>query len=162
MCRAVSRFAGDFNGDGFDELAFYKDGEWFVDLNGNGMWDDGDIWLKMGDKGDQPVAGDWDGDGKDDVGIFGRKWAGDDRALAAEPGLPDPENRRRVKPKNVPPKVEEAPDEPRLMKQGKARGQGRSDLIDHVFRFGSDKDIAVTGDFNGDGISSIGVFREGN
>lgn len=154
--------AGDFNGDGFDELAFYKDGEWFVDLNGNGMWDDGDIWLKMGEKGDQPVAGDWDGDGKDDVGIFGRKWAGDERALAAEPGLPDPENRRRVKPKNVPPRMEEAPDEPRLMKQGKARGQGRADLIDHVFRFGSDKDIAVTGDFNGDGISSIGVFKEGN
>lgn len=153
--------AGDFNGDGFDELAYFKDGEWFVDLNGNGVWDDGDIWLKMGEKGDQPVAGDWDGDGKDDVGIFGRKWAGDDRALAAEPGLPDPENRRRVKPKNVPPRAEEAPEEPRLMKQGRERGKGRADLIDHVFRFGSDKDIAVTGDFNGDGISSIGIFNEG-
>ncbi len=153
--------AGDFNGDGFDELAFFKDGEWFVDLNGNGMWDEGDIWLKMGEKGDQPVAGDWDGDGKDDVGIFGRKWAGDDRALAAEPGLPDPDNRRRVKAKNVPPRVEEAPEEPRLMKHGKQRGRGRADLIDHVFRFGSDKDIAITGDFNGDGISSIGVFNEG-
>ncbi len=67
--------AGDFNGDGFDELAYFKDGEWFIDLNGNGMWDEGDIWLKMGEKGDQPVIGDWDGDGKDDVGIFGRKWA---------------------------------------------------------------------------------------
>ena len=153
--------AGDFNGDGFDELAYFKDGEWFLDLNGNGVWDDGDIWLKMGQKGDQPVVGDWDGDGKDDVGIFGRKWAGDDRALAAEPGLPDPDNRRRVKPKNVPPSIEEAPEEPRLMKHGKQRGAGRADLIDHVFRFGSDKDIAVTGDFNGDGISSIGVFNEG-
>ncbi len=61
-----------------------------MDLNGNGTWDDGDIWLKMGEKGDQPVVGDWDGDGKDDVGVFGRKWAGDDRALANEPGLPDP------------------------------------------------------------------------
>ncbi len=47
------------------------------------------------------------------------------------------------------------------MKHGKTRGPGRSDLIDHVFRFGSDKDIAVTGDFNGDGISSIGIFNEG-
>ncbi len=150
---------GDFNGDGVDELALFINGEWFIDLNGNGTWDDEDIWIKMGHKGDQPVVGDWDGDGKDDVGIFGSHWAGDERALEAEPGLPDPDNRRRVKPKNVPPIPEEAPEDPRYMKTGKR--QGRADLIDHVFRFGSERDVAVSGDFNGDGISSIGVFSDG-
>ena len=49
----------------------FLDGEWFIDINGNGRWDEEDIWLKLGTKGDQPVVGDWDGDGKDDIGIFG-------------------------------------------------------------------------------------------
>ncbi len=152
--------AGDFNGDGIDELALFVDGEWFVDLNGNNAWDENDIWLRLGDETDQPVVGDWDGDGKDDVGIFGRTWSGDERALAAEPGLPDPENMRRVKAKNVPPIPEEAPDEPRYMKY-RNQGIARADLIDHVFRFGTEKDVAISGDFNGDGISSIGVFQDG-
>ena len=129
-------------------------------MNANGRWDESDIWLRLGTEADQPVVGDWDGDGKDDVGIFGPKWQGDERALAAEAGLPDPENLRRVKPKNVPPTAEEAPDAPRIM-QRSHNATARADLIDHVFRFGSGRDIAISGDFNGDGISSVGVFRDG-
>jgi hypothetical protein len=34
-------------------------------------------------------------------------------------------------------------------------------VIDHVFRFGTENDVAVAGDFNGDGVSNIGLFREG-
>jgi hypothetical protein len=60
---------GDFNGDGISEKAIYFNGEWFVDLNGNGRWDDEDLWAKLGDKADLPVVGDWDGDGKEDIGI---------------------------------------------------------------------------------------------
>jgi serine-aspartate repeat-containing protein C/D/E len=152
--------AGDFNGDGYDELALFVDGEWFIDINANGRWDEQDIWLRLGARGDQPVVGDWDGDGKEDVGIFGRKWAGDDRALSSEPGLPDPANRQRVRPKNLPPAVDQAPDDPRLLQHSR-RGTARADLIDHVFQFGGGKDIAVTGDFNGDGIATIGTFRDG-
>jgi hypothetical protein len=105
-------------------------------------------------------VGDWDGDGKDDVGVFGKTWAGDGRAVAAEPGLPDPENLRRIKPKNLPPRVADAPDDPRWLKQGQS-GRARADVIDHVFRFGHERNIAIVGDFNGDGISTIGVFNEG-
>lgn len=152
--------AGDFNGDGFDELALFLDGEWFIDINANGRWDEHDVWMRLGSRGDQPVVGDWDGDGKDDVGIFGSKWSGDERALAAEPGLPDPENRRRMKPKNLPPTPEQAPDDPRVMQRSQ-HGLARADLIDHVFRFGGGKDIAISGDFNGDGIATIGTFRAG-
>lgn len=152
--------AGDFNGDGFDEIALFLDGEWFIDANGNGHWDEMDIWLKLGAAGDQPVVGDWDNDGKDDVGIFGRQWAGDSRALAHEPGLPDPENAARGRFKNVPPLPEHATDEPRLMKS-RRDGQARADVIDHVFRFGGEDDVAISGDFNGDGIDSIGVYRGG-
>jgi serine-aspartate repeat-containing protein C/D/E len=152
--------AGDFNGDSYDEIALFIDGEWFIDLNSNGRWDEADIWLKLGHRGDQPVVGDWDGDGKDDAGVFGNKWTGDDRAISAEPGLPDPENMRRIKPKNMPPQKDEAPDEPRLLQRSN-QGPARADLIDHVFLFGGSKDVAISGDFNGDGISTIGVFRDG-
>ena len=32
--------AGDFNGDGQADLGVYLNGEWFLDVNGNGQWDD--------------------------------------------------------------------------------------------------------------------------
>ncbi len=152
--------AGDFNGDGFDELALFLDGEWFIDINANGRWDENDIWMRLGKRHDQPVIGDWDGDGKDDVGIFGPRWQGDERAIANEPGLPDPQNPRRVKAKNLPPTAEQATEDPRLLQRSRT-GTARADLIDHVFRFGGEKDIAISGDFNGDGIATIGTFNNG-
>lgn len=155
----AKQLAGDFNGDGKDELALFKDGEWLLDINGNGVWDDGDLWASLGKKGDLPVVGDWDGDGKDDIGIYGPEWDGDDDALLYEPGLPDPENRRVSKPKNIPPTDRPILAE-RLMQRSK-HGDPRSDVIDHVFRFGSDTDQPVAGDFNGDGIATLGIFNNG-
>jgi hypothetical protein len=152
---------GDFNGDGRIDLGVFFDGLWFLDLNGNGVWDDGDLWVRLGKEGDQPVAGDWDGDGKTDLGIFGPSWVGDSRAVSHEPGLPDSDN---VEPsgryKNVPPKPEEATIGWRTMKRT-AQGKLRSDLIDHVFQYGSEGDMAISGDWNGDGITNIGLFRDG-
>ncbi|XZE36118.1 SdrD B-like domain-containing protein [Pirellulaceae bacterium SH501] len=156
----AKQLAGDFNGDGKDELALFKDGEWLLDINGNGVWDNGDLWASLGKKGDLPVVGDWDGDGKDDIGIYGPEWDGDDEALLYEPGLPDPENRRISKPKNIPPTDQPILAE-RLMQRSK-HGEPRSDVIDHVFRFGSDTDQPVAGDFNGDGIATLGVFNNGS
>ncbi|HTN74830.1 MAG TPA: SdrD B-like domain-containing protein, partial [Pirellulaceae bacterium] len=155
---------GDFNGDGLAERALYYNGEWFVDINGNGRWDDEDLWAKLGNEADLPVVGDWDGDGKDDIGIFGPEWPGDPEAIEVEPGLPDPQNQRRLpldnKPKNVPPKPEDATLGHRLLKHAKT-GKSRADLIDHVFRYGSGHDKPVAGDWNGDGIDNIGIFRDG-
>ncbi len=87
--------SGDFNGDGVAELGIYHQGQWFIDLNGNGVWDEEDLWAQLGTVEDLPVVGDWDGDGKDDIGIFGPQWKGDPRAIQAEPGLPDPQNEYR-------------------------------------------------------------------
>ncbi len=154
--------AGDWNGDGRSELGVFYKGEWFLDLNGNGKWDEGDLWAKLGDANDQPVTGDWDGDGKDDIGIFGPEWPGDERHIENEPGLPDPDNAPKAMPraKNLPPDYDEATDGERLLRLT-ARGKERADLIDHVFQFGNSVDVAITGDWNGDGIASIGVFRDG-
>lgn len=152
--------AGDFNGDGRDEVALYVAGEWLIDVNGNGQWDREDLWSKLGDADDIPVVGDWDGDGKDDIGIFGPEWRGDRPAIEREPGIPDPANLKPTRPKNLPPSVAEAPSKERLM-QRNPLNQGRGDLVDHVFSFGAREDQAFAGDFNGDGISTVGIFRNG-
>ncbi|WP_254506789.1 SdrD B-like domain-containing protein [Anatilimnocola floriformis] len=152
---------GDWNGDGKSEMGIFYKGEWFLDLNGNGQWDEGDLWAQLGGPADRPVVGDWDGDGKDDIGIFGPEWPLDQRHLAHEPGLPDPDNiPKDLRQKNVPPRPEEATEGERLL-QLSQHGNERGDLIDHVFQFGVPTDIPIAGDWNGDGIRSIGVFREG-
>jgi len=150
---------GDFNGDGIDEVAVYVDGHWFLDLDGDGIWTEEDLWAQLGDELDQPVAGDWDGDGKADIGIFGPSWVGDPKAIAAEPGLPNAGNPVDGHLKNMPPKPEDVVGHRTLKRT--ARSELRADVIDHVFRYGKVGDQGVAGDFNGDGVAGIGVFRDG-
>src|SRR5690606_35710458 len=42
---AGTALAGDFNGDGFTELAMFIDGRWYIDLNGNSTWDRDDAFV---------------------------------------------------------------------------------------------------------------------
>jgi serine-aspartate repeat-containing protein C/D/E len=154
----AKQLAGDFNGDGRDEIALFKDGEWLIDINGNGVWDDGDMWINLGEKGDRPLVGDWDGDGKDDVGIYGNSWTAPEDILLNEPGIPDATNQHLTKPKNLPPPKGSVRE--RLM-QRSVDGTPRTDEVDHVFQYGTDNDTPVVGDFNGDGISTVGLFNGG-
>lgn len=155
---------GDWSGDGTTKIGLFYDGFWFLDLNGNGQWDKDDLWARLGQLSDRPVTGDWDGDGKTDIGIFGAAWAGDARALQTEPGLPDAANRvasvPRTRYKNIPPEPEEATSGWRTLKRTSV-GAFRKDLIDHVFRYGEEGHVPITGDWNGDGVSSIGIFHNG-
>jgi hypothetical protein len=55
------------------KFGVFRDGQWYIDYNGNGMWDATDAshitWF--GVPGDaHPVVGDWNGDRKDDFGVF--------------------------------------------------------------------------------------------
>ncbi len=156
--------AGDFDGDGIDEAAIFVGGQWFVDLNGNGRWDAGDLWVSLGTKLDRPVVGDWDGDGKDDVGIFGRRWQRDEQKIKRDPGLPDPDNKRRreVDARTVAHRSEDQVDDrKRLMLRGD-NGALKADAVDHVFQYGEQVDTPIAGDWNGDGIDQIAVFRNGS
>ncbi|MDG1810215.1 MAG: SdrD B-like domain-containing protein [Pirellulaceae bacterium] len=152
--------SGDFDGDGSDELVVYKDGYWMIDLNGNGTWDIDDLMARLGDVDDRPVVGDWDGDGKSDIGIYGPAWEGDEMAIESEPGIPDPDNQAMTRPKNIPPLVVEAAGGARTMRLT-SFGAARVDVIDHVFGYGDKEDTPVTGDWNGDGIRTIGMFSSG-
>jgi protocatechuate 3,4-dioxygenase beta subunit len=152
--------SGDFNGDGKFEIGVFKDGYWFIDLNDNGVWDAGDLWAKLGHHGDRPVTGDWDGDGKTDIGIYGPAWRNDPRAIAHEPGLPDPHNPNTDKLKNIPRPQDKTAIGNRTLKRT-SDGKPRTDLIDHVFLYGTPGDHPLVGDWNGDGIDTIGVFRDG-
>jgi serine-aspartate repeat-containing protein C/D/E len=141
----------------------YIDGQWFVDLNGDGKWDVGDMWAQLGTENDIPVTGDWDADGKTDIGIYGPAWSRDPWAIKREPGLPDADNyptRPERMMKNMPPTPEDATSGARVLRRT-AKGPKRSDLIDHVFHYGETSDTPITGDWNGDGVRQIGVFHDG-
>ncbi len=66
--------AGDFNGDGCDTVSLYRpgDGKFYV-INRLGTGDSGlgaaDSNFVFGNPGDQPFAGDFDGDGSDTFGM---------------------------------------------------------------------------------------------
>jgi dolichyl-diphosphooligosaccharide--protein glycosyltransferase len=68
--------AGDWNGDGRNEIGVWRptDLYFYLDSSGDGLWnpDKGDI--RIGPYGfgfdDRPVTGDWNGDGRDEVGVW--------------------------------------------------------------------------------------------
>ena len=117
---------GDWNGDGIDEIGIFRPSSrsFFLDLNGNDVWDGMGIDAStpsFGVAGDIPVVGDWNGDGIDDIGIFRPSSHGFFLDLNGN----------------------------RIWDTG----------IDGVFPFGTSTDLPVTGDWNGDGIDEIGVWR---
>ncbi|MBI4791281.1 MAG: multicopper oxidase domain-containing protein [Deltaproteobacteria bacterium] len=64
---------GDWNNDGITEIGVFRTATrlWLLDLNGNGIWDDGiDLRTSFGSSGDLPVVGNWDGVGGDKIGTY--------------------------------------------------------------------------------------------
>jgi hypothetical protein len=117
---------GDWNGDGIDEIGIFRPSSqsFFLDLNGNDVWDGLGIDAStpsFGIAGDIPVVGDWNGDGIDEIGIF--------RPSSHSFFLDLNGNR--------------------IWDTG----------IDGVYPFGTSTDLPVTGDWDGDGIDEIGVWR---
>ena len=56
---------GDWNGDGTDEIGLYNDGQFYLDWDGNGVWDKTptDVYRNFGINSirstAQPVIGNW-------------------------------------------------------------------------------------------------------
>lgn len=152
---------GDYNGNGSDEVAVYRNGAWYiVDENGNGISRN---WGVPGT--DIPVPADYDGDGKTDLAIFrktdGNWWiqkSSDGQTITAQWGL-----------------------EGDIPLAGDFSSDGRADLV--VFRpssgtwyvknlqddsvitqaWGLPSDMPfVNHDVNGDGVNDFVVYRQSN
>ena len=65
---------GDWDGDGATEIGVFRPsiGWWFLDYNGDGTWSgcSADRCYNLGISEDRPVTGDWNGDGKTEIGVF--------------------------------------------------------------------------------------------
>ncbi|HEY7744748.1 MAG TPA: multicopper oxidase domain-containing protein [Desulfuromonadales bacterium] len=85
---------GDMDGDGISEIGVFRPGtgQWFFDLDHSGTWNGcgiADLCLaQFGATGDLPVTGDWDGDGRDEVGTFRQgQWFLDNGDGKWDPGV---------------------------------------------------------------------------
>jgi hypothetical protein len=64
---------GDWTGDGHFRAGIFRPstGQWFLDINNDGVYDAGDVTYSFGGlAGDVPVVGDWTGVGKSCIGVF--------------------------------------------------------------------------------------------
>ena len=173
---------GDWTNSGTTRIGFFvaQSSEWFLDANGNGAWDGCaiDICSSFGDTGDVPMTGRWMQNSEDRVAVFRpaqKKWYLDrngnevlDRCKADKCSVL---------------KIYQAGDIPItgdwtgrgtsqlglyrpstgewfLDRNGNAAWNGcKKDLC--VASFGSANDMPVAGDWDGSGITKIGVFRPG-
>ncbi|WP_148426890.1 VCBS repeat-containing protein [Micromonospora sp. AP08] len=121
--------AGDWNNNGFDSVGVFRPGNstWYL-TNGTSTATNNthyEFVFGHGGSGDQPVAGDWNKDGFDSVGVF-------------RPG-----------------------NSTWYLTNGTSTATNNTDA-EFVFGNGASGDVAVPGDWNKDGIDTPGVRRPGN
>jgi hypothetical protein len=68
----VTPLVGDWSGNGTSKIGIFYNGYWYLDYDGNGVWDGGinDKGYVFGWTGVTPVIGDWSGGGTTKIGIF--------------------------------------------------------------------------------------------
>ena len=168
---------GDWNGDGSTKIGVFRPsiGWWFLDYSGNGQWDGctTDRCYNFGISEDTPVTGDWNGDGKTEIGVFRKSigwWFLDYNADGTWSGC----STDRCYNFGI---FEDTP------VTGDWNGDGKTEIgvfrpsigwwfvdvngdgtwsgcgTDGCYNFGISVDLPVTGDWNGDGYTEIGVYR---
>lgn len=68
---------GDWTGSGASKIGVVRGNTWYLDMNGNGSWDDGiDAVTSFGLPSDVPITGDWTGTGITRIGVVrdGSSW----------------------------------------------------------------------------------------
>jgi hypothetical protein len=152
-----------------DSPGVFSAGAWTLDLNGNRFWDSppSDRSMYLGQAGDIPVVGDWNGDGRSKAGVFRNglwvldyngdgAWGSGDRFFylgesGDTPVVGDWNGDGRAK--------------GGVFRNGlwvlDYNGDGAWGSADRFFYLGERGDKAVVGDWNGDGRTKGGVFRNG-
>jgi hypothetical protein len=169
--------SGDWNGDGISKIGVFRPSThmYYRDYNGNGLWDGAviDQVSSFGITGDLPVFGDWNLDGRTEIGVFRpsthmyyRDYNGN--------GLWDGAVTDRVSSFGITGDLPVSGDwnldgrteigvfrPSTLMYYRDFNGNGLWDgaVIDRVSSFGITGDLPVSGDWNNDGRTEIGVFR---
>ena len=118
--------SGDWNLDGRTEIGVFRNSThmFYLDYNGNGVWNGAvtDRQYNLGISGDIPVSGDWNLDGRTEIGVF-------------------------------------RPSTHMFYLEYNGNGVWNGASVDKQCIFGISGDIPVTGDWNLDGRTEIGVFR---
>jgi hypothetical protein len=173
---------GDWTGDGHTKAGIYraKNGLFILDSNGDEVFDTGDAVYKfLQNVGgplptDVPVVGDWNGSGTSKIGIVrdGFLWLLDLNGDGIyEPGT-DLEYVFGGAPGDIPVVGDwtgTGTTKIGVLRDGflwllDANGNGTWDGTaggDYAFAFGAPGDVPVVGDWTGDGISKVGMFRDG-
>jgi len=155
-------------------IAVYSNVTWYIDSNQSGTWDGvpPDDSLYYGLVGATPVAGDWNGDGNPNVGVFSSgTWYLDINGNGSWDGSVT----------DIQYSFNPAPGAQAVA--GDWNGDGRTEIGmydsttgtwyldlnsngiwdggagDATYIYGSASDIAVPGDWNGDGITDLGVYN---
>ncbi|MBC8002384.1 MAG: SBBP repeat-containing protein, partial [Opitutaceae bacterium] len=176
--QALSRpIAGDWDGDGVTTVGAFKNG--VFQLTNTFTPTPADvITINFGQAGDIPVAGDWDGDGVDTIGLF--RPAAPHQAAQFLLRL---QNNTSTLPRNqvvfnfggffdfpvVGDWDGDGSDSVGVFHGGVAGLPGEFRLVNEnsasatifTVSFGVSSDIPVAGDWDGDGVDTVGVFKNG-
>ena len=166
-----SPVVGDWNGNGIDTPGVVRDGRWFLRNSNSSGAADLDFWF--GNPGDQPFAGDWTGNGVDTPGQYRRSDGRVYLRLTNTQGIADiwfffgnPGDRPVPGDTNGDGKDTVSiyrPNEQRfyIINRLGSNGGGLGNA-EYFFSFGNLGDVPVVGDFDGDGIDTVGVYRSGS
>ena len=155
------------------KIEVFRNGLWVTDYNGNYAWDGPatDRATYLGQAGDVPVIGDWDGDGTDGIGVFRNGlWVIDYNGNYAWDGPVTDRATYLGQAGDVPVIGDwdgDGTDEIGVSRNGlwvtDYNGNYAWDgpVTDRATYLGQAGDVPVIGDWNGDGKDETGVFRNG-
>jgi PKD repeat protein len=121
--------SGDWNADGRTEIGVFRNStdQFYLDYTGNGTWNGAlfDQQYTFGLSGDIPISGDWNADGRTEIGVFRNSTH-------------------------------------QFYLDYNGNGAWNGALFDQQYTFGLSGDIPISGDWNADRRTEIGVFRPSN
>jgi len=169
--------SGDWNNDGISEIGVFRNSThlFYLDYNGNGAWNGASIdrQYNFGIAGDIPVTGDWNLDGRTEIGVFRNSthlfyldyngngvWNGavTDRSynFGISGDIPVSGDW------NIDGRTEIGvfrPSTHLFYLDYNGNGVWNGGVTDRSYNFGITGDMPISGDWNNDGKSEIGVFR---